>query len=398
MFTGKKAHRAAVRLPMMILMLVILASGTASSQSPGVTDTEILLGQSCALIGPHQLLGQGMRDGALTYFRHVNEAGGINGRKIRLISMDDGYEPNACIVNTTKLIDGEKVFLLFGYTGAITAEAAAPIAIEKKIPFFSPATGAQFLRIPENRYVFTTRPGYLQEIEALIEKLISEKGIGKIAVFYQNDDYGKARLETVRRILAPKNLQIISEAPYERNTNAVAAAGRDLLASKPEAVIMIGTYAPCARLISMMKNWGSDALFATTSFVDADTLGRQLSNRGLGVIISQVVPYPYDRRVPLVAEYHRLSGKFSPGVETGFIGLEGFLAAKALCLIIKSMEGDMTRENFIKAAEGQAGIDLGGVKLSFNPQQHQGITDVFFTQVVPGGFIKPLEHLKDLYN
>ena len=250
----KASYRALIFLSMMIFMLAVSAQNTVLAQSTGVTDTEILLGQSCALTGPNQLFGKGMRDGARAYFRYVNETGGINGRKIRLISMDDGYEPNACIVNTKKLIDEEKVCLLFGYVGISTSKVAVPIALEEKIPFFSSLSGAQFLRTPVNRYVFTMRASYFQETEALVQKLIEEKGVSKIAVFYQNDDYGKAGLEGVRGALAKRNLQVLSAVTYERNTTAVEAAGKDLLASKPETVIMIGPYAPCARLILMMKS------------------------------------------------------------------------------------------------------------------------------------------------
>jgi ABC-type branched-subunit amino acid transport system substrate-binding protein len=148
----------------------------------------------------------------------------------------------------------------------------------------------------------------------------------------------------------------------------------------------------------MMKSWGSNTVFATSSFVGSDALGMQLSNKGVGVVISQVVPYPYDKRVPLVAQYHKFTGQFVPQAETGYMGLEGFIAAKALCEIMKNIQAPFTRENFIMAAEKQSDTELGGIKITFSPENHQGVNDVFFTQVVPGGFIKPVGNLEDLYN
>jgi branched-chain amino acid transport system substrate-binding protein len=394
---SKITCRLKAGLPLMICLLVLSAPGIAMAQSPGVTATEILIGQSCALTGPAQLRGKGMRDGALAYFRHVNAAGGINGRKIRLLTMDDGHTANASIVNTKKLIDGEKVFLLFGYVGESTSKAALNIAREDKVPFFSPMSGAQFLRKPLNRYVFNMRASYLQETEALIQKIVTERGIGKIAVFYEDSDFGKTGLEEVRGALSRHGLEITSAAAYTPNTLAVEPAGKELLAVQPDAVMLVGEAAPCAQLIIMMRNWGSDAMFAATSLVGSEALGRHLSNKSLGVGFSQVVPYPYDRSLPLVAEYNELTDKFVPEAETGFTGLEGFIAAKALCRILKDMAAGMSRENFITAAEKQPDTELGGIKITFSPDNHQGVNDVFFTQVIPGGFINPIGNFTGLY-
>jgi len=398
MTVSRIAGRFMAGLPLAMFIVLLSIPGIAMAQSPGITDTEIRIGQSCVLTGPFQSLGKGVRDGALAYFRHINETGGIHGRKIRLITMDDGFSANASIINTKKLVDDEKVFLLFGYVGEPASRAALSIALDNKVPFFSPVSGAQFLRTPVNRYIFNMRASNLQETEALVQKLIAERGAAKFAVFYQDNDFGRDGLKAARGAVSRHGMTIVGAFAHPPGTLAVEAAGQELLALDPDAVLLIGDAAPCAKLITMMRNWGSGAVFATTSFIGAEALGKQLSNKGLGVVISQVVPFPYDRRVPLVAAYQTLTGKYVPEAEPGFIGLEGFIAAKALCVILKGMTAPFSRESFIAAAEKQTDTDLGGMKISFSPDSHQGVKDLFFTQVVPGGFMKPITNFADLYN
>ncbi len=363
----------------------------------GVTETEIIVGQSCALKGPAQALGMGMRDGAQAYIGYVNSMGGIKGKKISLISYDDGYEPDICAANTKKLIDQDKVFLLFGYVGTPTSAAAVPIATEKQVPYFAPFTGAEILRTPVNRQIFNIRASYYQETEAMVEQLIAVKNIKRISVFYQNDSYGKAGLDGVKKALAKRDLEILNEANYPRNTLEVESAVKDMLKTNPRAVIMVGAYAPCAKFISEMRKQGSKALFLNVSFVGSDAMGEILQNNGLGVVVTQVVPFPFFKKIPVVGEYHRLLKQFTPGVEPNFMGMEGFIAAKALCKILAETPDPLTRKSFIDTAEKQVNADLGGFIISFSSDNHQGSNLVSFTQVAPGGFISPIVSLKDLY-
>ncbi|MDQ1331752.1 MAG: Peripla 6 protein [Thermodesulfobacteriota bacterium] len=363
----------------------------------GVSETEIIIGQSCALKGPAQALGMGMRDGARAYIDYVNSIGGIKGKKIRLISYDDGYEPEICAANTKKLIDNDKIFLLFGYVGTPTSAAAVPIATEKQVPYFAPFTGAELLRTPVNRQVFNIRASYYQETEAMVEQLISVKNIKRISVFYQNDSYGKAGLDGVKRALARRDLEILNEASYPRNTLEVETAVKDMLKTNPGAIIMVGAYAPCAKFISEMRKQGSKALFLNVSFVGSDAMGQILQNNGLGVVVTQVVPFPFFKKIPVVGEYQRLLKQFTPGAEPNFMGMEGFIAAKALCKILAETPEPLSRKGFIDTAEKQVNADLGGFTISFSHDNHQGSNLVYFTQVAPGGFISPIVSLKDLY-
>ena len=205
---------------------------------PGVSDKEILIGQSAALSGPAKELGTEMRSGAQLYFDQVNAGGGVNGRKIRMISLDDGYEPERAAANTRKLIEEEKVLALFGYVGTPTSLAALPVFTEAKVPFVGAFTGAQALREPFNRYVFNVRASYFDETEKIVEQL-STTALKRIAVFYQNDAYGKAGLAGVERA----NAQVYAMATADSSKAGMGTTFTALLLLDGRA----GTIAPAGQ-------------------------------------------------------------------------------------------------------------------------------------------------------
>ncbi len=361
-----------------------------------VYGADILLGQSCALSGPAKELGIDMRAGAIAYFNFINTRGGINGKKIKLISYDDGYEPNRCIANTRRLINKDKVFLLFGYVGTPTSKVAVPVAVQNKVPYFAPFTGAEFLRSPVIKYIFNIRASYFMETEIMVERLTKDLGIKKIAVFYQNDSYGKAGLEGVRRALAKRNLVVVAKGSYPRNTLSVDTALKAILQENPEAIILIGAYQPCAAFIKKARKAGSLAVMLNVSFVSGEALAFYLKNFGLGTVVTQVVPYPYDTCLSVVKEFHRLMAKYSRKEKINFVSLEGFIAAKALCKILKETT-PLTRERFIETAESTKNLDLGGFTISFSRNDHQGSDLVYLTQIAPGGYLTPIDDLNYLY-
>jgi ABC-type branched-subunit amino acid transport system substrate-binding protein len=309
-----------------------------------------------------------MRDGAKVYFDHVNATGGIHGRRIELRTLDDGYEPSRTVPNTRKLIEDDKVFALFGYVGTPTSAAALPVFTQAKVPFFGAFTGAELLRDPFNRYVFNIRASYYDETEKIVEQLVST-GSKNIAVFYQNDAYGQAGLAGVQRAMTKRNLKIAATGTVERNSVDVAAAVKGLHAARPDAVVMVGAYKACAEFIRQMKAAGSAAQFYNVSFVGSKALAADLGRDGLGVAISQVMPFPWAASVPIVKEYQQLMTK-AGHKEFTFSTVEGFVAAKVFAEGLRRAGRDLTREKFIAALEKMDNADVGGFYVSFSPKNH----------------------------
>ncbi|MBW1898061.1 MAG: ABC transporter substrate-binding protein [Deltaproteobacteria bacterium] len=373
-----------------ITLFFIAAYGVAFAEN-GVTDNEILLGQSCALTGPAEALGIGMRSGLNAYFSKINEKGGINGRRIRLISRDDGYEPDEAIVNTRELIGKRDVFLLIGEVGTPTSKAVVPIAEKAKVPFFCPFTGAEFLRNPFKKYVINLRGSYFEEMEKLAQYLIDKKKLKKIACLYQNDGYGQAGLAGIQKALTKRNMELAATGTYERNTVAIKSAVLSIRKARPDAVVMVGAYKPCAEFIKLARKTGmGKTVFCNISFVGTEALRQELGDSGEGCIISQVVIFPWDETIPIVQEYTNDMKKYQPEAKIGFVSLEGYMAGKLFCSIAESVEGDLTREKFLSAIEKKKTFDLGGAVLHFGPGDNQGMDEVFLT-IIKGGKIISIE-------
>lgn len=349
----------------------------------GVTGDKVLIGQSAAIAGPAAALGTGMRQGARAYFDYINSQGGVHGRKIELVTLDDGYEPSRTIPNTKKFIDEMKVFALFGYVGTPTSNAVIPLFTEAKVPFFGAFTGAESLRTPLNRYIFNIRASYFDETDKIVEHLLST-GAEKIAVFYQNDAYGKAGLAGVERAMTKRKRKIVATGTVERNTVAVEEAIKAIAPASPDAIVMISAYTSCAAFVRQAKKAGSAAQFFNVSFVGSDALARELGDEGVGVAISQVVPFPWSPAVPVVKEYHRLMER-SGIKEYAFTSVEGFIAAKVFVEALKRTGRDLTREKFIATLEKMNGVDMGGFYTDFSPTNHNGSKYVDLTIIARGG-------------
>jgi len=359
----------------------ILAAMTACAvgADPGVTPTTIVIGQSAAFSGPASELGTEMRAGAMAYFQAVNAAGGINGRKIELRSVDDGYEPDRAAANTKKLID-DGVFLLFGYVGTPTSNAAKPIFTAARVPFVGPFTGAESLRNPLNRYVFNVRASYFDETDKIVGQLVGQT-LDRIAVFYQNDDYGKAGLAGVERAMQKRNLKIVATGTVERNTVDVAAAVKSIGAADPQGVVMISAYKSCAAFIKAMRQAGHNPQFMNVSFVGSKALAHEAGPAGRGVGISQVVPFPWNLSARVVKEYQQLLEASTGKQDYSFTSLEGFIAAKVLVEGLRRTGSDLTRERFIAAMEQIRDFDVGGFTVTFTPTDHSGSRFVELTVI-----------------
>ena len=358
----------------------------------GVSKDSILFGQVAALNGPAQALGQGMREGILAAFEEANRAGGINGRKIELKSIDDSYEPEKTIEATNKAIKEDKVFALVGAVGTPTSRAGQPIATAAKVPFIGPFTGAEFLRNPFNRYVVNIRASYFQETEAWVEHLTNDLGVTRIAILYQDDAFGLSGLAGVKKAMEKRNLSLVAEGTFKRNTIAIKSALLEIMKSQPQAVVTVGPYKPIATFIKLARQLKVDATFVAISFVGSDSLAQELGSEGAGVVVSQVVPFPGDKSLPVVASYHSALAAVNEKSKPGFVSLEGYLAGRLVVEAIRRIPGEPTRDAFLDAIEREP-FDLGGMKLTFSATQNQGSNQVYFTVLQSDGFFRPVTRL-----
>ncbi len=374
------------------LALVVGLLGTAALAEDGVSSSKIVFGQVAALTGPAQDLGQGMRQGILAAFDDANRHGGISGRTLELKSVDDGYEPEKTVAATKQILDDDKVFAMIGAVGTPTSKASQPIATEAKVPFIGPFTGAEFLRYPYNRYVVNVRASYFEETEAWIEHLTKDLGITRIAILYQDDAFGLAGLEGVQRALAKRNMTLVASGSFKRNTTAVKSALLDIMKGNPEAVVTVGPYKPVAEFIKLAHQVKINPVFVAISFVGSDSLAQELGNDGAGVIVSQVVPFPFDTSLPVVAAYQNDLTTDDAKAKPGFVSLEGYLVGRLVVEALKRVDGEPTREDLLDAIY-RAPFDLGGVTLKYGPARNQGSDQVFFTILQADGSFKPVVRL-----
>lgn len=357
---------------------LLAAAGLPALAEDGVTDKEIRIGMANALTGPASGLGTDLKAGADAFLARVNAAGGVNGRKVILVSKDDGYEPEKTAAATRALIEQDKVFVLFGYVGTPTSAAAVPLASKAGVPYLFPFTGAEFLRNPVNKLVFNVRASYFDETELMVERLTKDAGAKSIALFIQDDAFGEAGKAGVNRALHKRNMKVAAEARYKRNTLDVDAGLAQIKAASPDGVVFIGTYASLAAIVKKAKAQGIKSKFMTVSFIGTAGFLKEAGADGDGVYITQVMPSP-ESSSPLVKQY--LADMKGGPVNYG--SLEGYVDAAVLLEALKKAGNNPTRATFLSAMESLS-IDLGGLKVAFSATSHQGAKDVFLT-VVRGG-------------
>jgi branched-chain amino acid transport system substrate-binding protein len=366
-----------------LIGLALLATVAAIAAEVGVKPDEIRIGQCAAMTGPAAGLGTGMQMGLKAAIEEVNASGGVHGRRIRLSSADDGYEPEKCVDCTVKLID-DGVFALAGYVGTPTAKVAIPIVQEMKVPLIGLFTGAMLLREPVQRYVFNVRASYDDETEALVELLTGKLGLKKIAVFYQNDSFGQAGLSGAEKAIAKRKTTLVAKGAFERNTMAVKGGLAAVIAGDPQAVIMVGPYKPTAEFVRQARATGLKSVLATISFVGTENLVAELGKEADDLIISQVVPSPLETELALTSQYQAALKKSAPAESPSYVSYEGYIGGRALIAALEKAGPDLTREKLVDTLDSISSLDLGGVKIAFSATNHQASSAVFLTRVKSG--------------
>ena len=374
-------------LKRLITVGTIAFSALGWAAEPGITDSTITLGMSAPLSGPTAAYGVDMRDTIQAYFAQINKTGGVHGRKLELVALDDGYETDRTLANTKTLIGEKHVFALLGYYGtSATTEAMNTVFGPAKVPLVGTISGAASLREspntnPNARYMFNVRASYADETEAIINQLVS-LGLKSIAVFYQNDGFGKSGLDGVTAALKRHNLTPSAVGTVERNSLDVSKAIEPIAKANPQAVVMVTLYKPTTAFVKGMKKIGQNPMFMTLSPVGTEQLVQELGPDARGIGISQVVPYPWNDIVPVVREYQKLLSKSG---SNSYYGIEAFIIAKTMVDGLKRAGKDLTRDKLMTALEGMNNSDLGGYRINYGPNNRLGSRFVELTVIGAGG-------------
>lgn len=368
---------------------------TSSYAHNGITKDTIKFGQTAEITGNYTSgIGDRMESGINAIFEKVNKAGGIHGRFLKLITLDDVYDPEITIVNMNKLIDEENVFSIIGGVGTPTSRVAAPMACDKKVPFIGPLTGADFLR--EMDCVVNLRATYCQEAEMWIEHLTEDLGVKRVAVLYQDDVGGRVGKDCVNKALSKRGMKLVGEGTYKRNIVAVKSAVAKIKKTNPDAIATFATYKAAAVFIKTVRKVGLDVPIMTFSFTSNKDFVKRLGDKYIyNVVVSQVVPSPFDTSIPIVNEYQEALKENNNFLGPDVISFEGYLVGKLAVLALEKIEGELTRKAFLKAFNKVN--DLGGLKVSYNmPKDNQGMDDVFLTVIKPDGSFEQVETLESL--
>ena len=373
----------------------------APATEPGITPGSILFGQSAAFSGPAQELGINMRLGIEVAFAEVNRRGGVHGRELKLTTMDDTYEPEAAATNTRALIRDEGVFALIGEVGTPTSRSATPVAGDAGVPFIAPFTGAAFLRDPNWNNIINLRASYNQETEEMVERFTKDLGIERIAVLYQDDSFGRAGYNGALAALKRRGMEPVAVGLYPRNTTAVKTALLDLGKGRPQGVIMVGAYEPIGTFILWAKQTRLvEAEFITISFVGSNALAEMLGPDGEGVYVTQVVPFPTDESLPVVASYLRALSEYDAGAVPGFVSFEGYLAGRLAIAGLERCGPELSRDCFLDSLLSGGEFEIDGFPLSYSDPRYdnQGSDTVFLTVIGADGKYHPIRTLQDNVN
>jgi ABC-type branched-subunit amino acid transport system substrate-binding protein len=345
---------------------------------------EIKIGMSVALTGPTKKLGIELKRGASLFFSQYNKTPTGKKHPISLIVYDDSYEPEKTVHNTKKLIANDKVFALFSFLGTPTSKAIMPIIKNEKLLYFSPFTGAEFLRNPVTKNIFNIRTSYFKEAQKQIDYFIHQQKLTKVALFIQADEFGLSASKGYLKALSDTGINVVQQVRYRRNTSEVKSAVDNLIKTNPDVIFCIGTYSPIAELINQLRLKNNKSKIVMLSFAGAHFLHTQLID-DQNVYVTSVFPSPEHSTLAIVQQYKKAMGTKALSFES----LEGYINAAVFVEIIKNVFKEnkiLTKTLFIQHAE-QLSIDLKGLPISFSQTNHQALNKSYLNKITKQGVI-----------
>jgi branched-chain amino acid transport system substrate-binding protein len=350
---------------------LLLSAGFAHAE-PGVTDKAILLGQSAVFSGPVAETGNNYRRGIELYFEQANKAGGINGRKLQLKSLDDAYDPKRTVENTKALIDEHKVFALIGYVATANLIASLPVAEEAKVPVFAPLVGTTSFRTKHSHYLFHVRASYKVELARIVQQL-GTVGSDDVAVVYQDSAFGKSNMQTLLELAQDSKLKVVKSLPMAINATSATDIVAQLKQASPKAIVMIMAGAMSEVLIRDVRaaSIGAPLYTISVGIADAKASAARLNGSLRGVVTASIVPSPKLERYGIVKEYRKAIAASAGGADN-YTVLEGYIAAKVFAEGLRRAGRSPTREGLIAALEGMGKLDIGDFLVEYGPTNHNG--------------------------
>lgn len=348
-----------------------LIAGGAHANDAGITPTEIKLGASAVLSGPLGPQTVQYGEGSRLLFDAVNASGGVHGRKISYVTLDDGFDPKRAVENTQKLLADNKIFMVFNSTGTAQTAAVLPLLKESKTILFGPVTGASALRDNFNPYVFHVRAGYASESVRILSQL-KQTGVTRVAFFYQDDGLGKALLAEVKKASVAENLPLVAEIRLDPAAPDLAAAAAATAQANPQAVIVGTAGLNFPNYIKAVQATTARPGFYGFSVASLDGINRELKDKARGIVLAQIMPSLRNTTIPVVAEYLKLLAAKSPDAQPSASQFEGFVHARLLVEGLKRTGRDLNTASFIKAMEGAGEIAFGRFTAQYSPKSHNG--------------------------
>ena len=358
------------------------AAGAWAAQ--GVEADSVTFVQVADTSGSRSTLTLELNAGTLAYFKQVNSQGGVHGREVRLATVDDGYAVKRTAELTKEWIEKDAAFAFVSSIGTANAEAVLPLINAAKVLLVAPLSGAISLREPFSRHVFHIRSSYAQEVERMVEHVLTI-GIERVAVFYDDDAFGQDVKRGVEEALARRKLKPVAAGKVERGSTDVSQAVKTIAAARPQVVICGSFGKSLVEFIQAMKGTAVQPQFYALSFFTAGASIKQLGHDARGIGVTQVMPRPNAANLPLVREFNAAMAAHAPKARISYISLEGFLTGKVLVEALRRAGRPLSREKFMEALEGFRNLDLGGVFLSYSPTDHSGLKRVEITVIDGGG-------------
>jgi branched-chain amino acid transport system substrate-binding protein len=356
------------------ILALALLGGAAHAADRGITPTEIRIGASAALSGPLGPQTQDYNAGARLYFDAVNAAGGVSGRKIVYTTLDDGFDVKRAVDNTRKLID-ESTFLIFNNTGTPHTAAILPLLQQSQTVLFGPVTGASAFRGRFNRLVFHVRASYATEVRHILAQL-KEAGLTRVAIFYQDDPFGRTLLEELREAGQVEKVSFIAEIKVDAQQPDFDAAAREALKAEPQAIILGTGGTTFTNFVKAVRQAGARPAFYGFSVASLDVINRELKQGAHGIVLGQIMPSLRDSASPLVAEYLKLARERPGDAAPSAFQFEGFVNAKVLVEGLRRAGRNPTTESFVKGLESAGEIAYGRFAVRYSRDSHNGSTYV----------------------